>query len=101
MADDSNTRAARRTRVIVIVAVVLLAVYDLVVYLIWGGPATISTAVGNWSGASVLVSVLLGGLLGHLLRSGDSLGVQEYAVRIGAATVAAVVMFLVSGWSLK
>lgn len=60
--------AKRRTRVVVLAGVLLYSLYDLWVYLRYGGPATISTAVGEWMAApwyGWLVCVVVGGLAGH------------------------------------
>jgi hypothetical protein len=83
----------KRTAIVVVASVLLLAAYDIAAYLIWGGAATISSAVGNWSAASLWVAVLLGGLLGHLLGSGDGLDAKDYAIRAGLALGSAGVAF--------
>jgi hypothetical protein len=83
----------KRTAAVVVAAVLALAVYDLGAYLLYGGAATISSIVGNWSAASLWVAVLLGGLLGHLLGSGDGLDAKDYAIRAGLALGSACVAF--------
>lgn len=60
---------ARRTRRYVLLGVLLFAAYDLWAWLRYGGPATVSTAVGEWMAAPVwgwLVCGIVGGLAGHL-----------------------------------
>jgi len=62
---------AKRTRATVVVTTVALVVYDAVVYAVDGGRATLSSVVGGWLTNTLVVPVLVGGLVGHLLASGD------------------------------
>jgi hypothetical protein len=57
----------RRTRWILAVTLIALAVYDLFAKLIWGGIATLSTAVGYWLGSYWFFCILLGAVFGHLV----------------------------------
>lgn len=60
---------ALATRWFVIIVAIAVGVWDLVVYLVWGGPATVSTQIGNWFASSwgwVLLPVT-GFVVGHLV----------------------------------
>lgn len=60
---------ARATRAFVVAVALVAALWDLVVYLVWGGPATISTQVGDWlaSAWGWLLLPVAGVTVGHLL----------------------------------
>ena len=57
---------ARRTRLILAVSLVALAVYDLGVFAVYGGPASISTAIGQWIAGYWWFAVVFGAVFGHL-----------------------------------
>jgi hypothetical protein len=91
---ENENKVVERTKWLVVICVFALVVYDIAMYLIYGGVATISTIIGNWSIASLWVSVLLGGLLGHFVGSGDGQDWEGYAIRLTLVALSITVGFV-------
>ena len=86
----------KRTRVTVVVTTVALVVYDAAVYAVDGGRATLSTVVGGWLTNTLVVPVLAGGLVGHLLASGDR---HPSPVQWAGFAAAGVLLYGLTRWS--
>lgn len=60
---------AQVTMAVILFTVGTLILYDLGVYFLYGGKATLSTAAGNWLAKSFWVVLLFGLFIGHLMGS--------------------------------
>lgn len=89
------TDPPRRTRLLVLIGVIVYAVYDLWTYLRHGGYSSISTIVGEWQSAPVygwLVCATLGGLVGHFVGMVEP-QTPHYAGRVATTLIAAVALY--------
>lgn len=71
--DEVETRKARRlTAVLLLIPIVLWAAYDVAIYAVRGGQATISVVVGGWLAFSLWIVAAFGLLSGHFFGSTPS-----------------------------
>jgi hypothetical protein len=66
---DTKSKAQRLTAVLLIVPLLAWGIYDIVIYWLRGGVATISTVIGGWLAWSYWIVAAFGLLCGHLLGS--------------------------------
>ena len=60
-----NNRLKKVTAIFIVLTIVIIAVYDVWVYIQAGGDATISRIVYNFSKDWPIVNIIIGVLLGH------------------------------------
>ena len=81
-----------------VITLVVLGVYDAVVYVVWGGATTISTLFGEWYSAAYWgwAALIVAGLVaGHLVGMMNP-ATEHFYLRVAAAVAAATIGFVLT-----